>query len=417
MTRRRAIVWSVLAALLLMIPLSLRWAGQPERVAGVIMDQVGDSLGLVITAGGSSEYRLRGHPTLVVRDIDVRQPGADTPLLRAERIHLSLPWSTIRARGAMLLAHRLEIDAPQLDLAALQRWQETRPPAAETRIPTLKNGLEIVRGRIVAADWTIDRIALALPSLAPDAPVAARLSGRLQSGTTTLPFDLQVALTRPSFDAGLGAAGMATTITPDWRLPMRMRLGGRLHDGDDGLGLDRLKVGANARHIADGSQSPFVYGLAGRLRYDSGQLTIAPMGLVIRGRDKIPSLDARGRFGWQQVVVLDLAGALAQWPEAWPALPAPIGQSDSALPFTLRYRGPVNLSGDTALELRRDATRFDSRFRLPDVLAWIEASAEGTPLPPIDGSLTTPVLEITGATLHDVQIEFDNDPEPEPDNG
>lgn len=416
MTRRRAIVWGALAALLLMIPLSLRWVGQPERVAGVIMDQMGESLGLEITAGGFSEYQLRGNPTLVVRDIDVRQPGADTPLLRAERIYLSLPWSTIRARGAVLLAHRLEIDTPQLDLDALQRWQETRPPAAETRIPTLKNGLQIVRGRIIGADWTIERIAVSMPSLAPDAPVAAQVSGRLQSGTTVLPFDLQVALTRPAFDAGLGAAGMATVITPDWRLPMRLRLGGRLHDGDDGLGLDRLKVGANARHIADGSQSPFVYGLAGRLRYQSGRLTIAPMGLVIRGRDKIPSLDARGRFAWQRDVTLDLDGALAQWPETWPALPAPIGQSESELPFTLRYRGPVNLSGDTALQLRRDTTRFDSRFRLPDVLAWIDAAAAGTPLPPIDGTLTTPVLEITGATLHDVQIHFENDPDPDPAN-
>lgn len=412
MTRRRAIVWGALAALLL-IPLILRWAGQPERVAGVIMDQLGESLGLEITAGGSSEYQLRGNPTLVVRDIDVRQPGAGTPLLRAQRIHLSLPWSTIRARGAVLLAHRLEIDAPQLDLDALQRWRATRPPVAETRVPTLKNGMKIVRGRIIGADWTIERIAVSLPSLAPDAPVAAHVSGRVQTGTTALPFDLQVALTRPAFDAGLGAAGMTTVITPQWRLPMRLRLGGRLHDGDDELGLDRLKVGANARHIAEGSQSPFVYGLAGRLRYQSGRLAITPMGLVIRGRDNIPSLDARGRFAWQQDVALDLDGALAQWPEIWPALPAPIGQSESRLPFKLRYRGPVNLSGDTALQLHRDTTHFDSRFRLPDVLAWIDAAAGGTPLPPIDGTLTTPVLEITGATLHGVHIQFENDPDPE----
>lgn len=413
MTRRRAIALGALAALLLIFPLGLYWIAQPERVAGVIMGQLGESLDLEITAGGSSEYWLRGNPALVVRDIEVRQPGADTPLLRAERIYLSLPWSTIRARGAELVADRLEIDAPQLDLDALQHWRETRPPAAETRVPTLKNGLEIVRGRVIGGDWTIDRIAVSLPSLAPDAPVAAQVSGRLQTVTTALPFDLHVALTRPAFDAGLGASGMATVRTPDWRLPMRLRLGGRLHDGDDGLGLDRLKVGANARHIAEGSQSPFVYGLAGRLRYDSGQLTIAPMGLVIRGRDKIPSLDAQGAFAWQQDVALDLDGALTQWPETWPELPAPIGQSDSELPFTLRYRGPVDLSGDTALQLRRDATRFDSRFRLPEVLAWIDAAAGPTPLPPIDGELTTPVLEITGATLHDVQIQFENDPAPD----
>ena len=82
--------------------------------------------------------------------------------------------------------------------------------------------------------------------------------------------------------------------------------------------------------------------------------------------------------------------------------------SNSPLPFVLDYSGAANLSGDTALQLRRDATRFDGRFRLPDVLAWIEAAADGSPLPPIDGRLTTPVLEITGATLHGVEITFDD---------
>lgn len=408
MTRRRAIAWIVLAALLLMIPLGLYWLGQPERVAGVILDEVGDSLGLEITASGASGYRLRGHPQLVVRDIEVRQPGADAPLLRAKRILLSLPWSTIRARGDELIAHRLEVDAPRLDLQALQRWRETRPPADVPRVPTLKDGLRIVRGRVIGSGWTLDNLDLSLPSLAPDDPVKATSAGRLQAGTTAVPFDLQVALTRPAFDAGLGVAGTATIIAPDWRMPMRLTLGGRLHDGADGLGLDRFKLGAHAQHVADGAHSPFVYGLAGRLRYRDGRLSIAPLGLVVRGQDSIPTLDAAGAFAWQQDIALDIDGTLPRWPDAWPALPPPIGQSDSPLPFALRYRGPLNLSGDTTLRLRRDATRFDARFRLPDMLAWIDAAASGTPLPPIDGSLTTPVLEITGATLQGVEIQFDD---------
>ncbi|MBA2238634.1 MAG: hypothetical protein H0W24_08065 [Lysobacter sp.] len=409
MTRRRAIVWIALAALLLMIPLSLRWLGQPERVAGVILDELGDSLGLEITAGGDSGYRLRGTPQLVVRDVDVRQPGADTPLLRAERVLLSLPWSTIRARGAELSAQRLEIDAPQLDLQALERWRETRPPAAEPRVPTLQNGLRIVRGRVIASGWTLEGLELALPSLAPAEPVTAAASGRLQAGTTAVPFDLRIALTQPAFDAGLGAAGTASIVTPGWRLPMRLKLGGRLHEGEDGWGLDRFKLGAHARHVDGDAQTPFVHGLAGRLRYRDGRLAIAPLGLVVRGQDSIPTLDSKGAFAWQQDVTLDLDGTMPAWPDAWPALPPPIGQSDSALPFALRYRGPLNLSGDTALQLRRDATRFDARFRLPHVLAWIDAAASGTPLPPIDGRLTTPRLEIAGATLHGVDIQFDDE--------
>ena len=407
MSRRRVIAGAI-AALFLILALSVRWVGQPERVTALILDRIGDSLGLEITARGGSEYRLRGTPMLVVHGLDVRQPGAGVALLRAERAYLSLPWSTIRARGAELTVQRVELDAPVLDLTALQRWRATRPPAEEVRIPTLEDGLEIVRGRVIGDGWSIDRLALSLPFLAADAPVAAHLGARLRSGGTTVPFDLRVALTRPGFTAGLGAAGMATVATESWRMPMRLKLGGRLHDGDDGLGLDRLKLGANARYIAGESQTPFVHGLAGQLRYREGRLTIAPMGLVIRGRDRIPTLDARGAFAWQGDVALQLAGAIARWPDAWPALPPPIGQSNSPLPFVLDYSGAANLSGDTALQLRRDATRFDGRFRLPDVLAWIEPAADGSPLPPIDGRLTTPVLEITGATLHGVEITFDD---------
>lgn len=408
MTRRRAIAWGALAALLVLLALGLRWAGQPERVAGLILDRAGAALGLEITASGTSQYRLRGTPLLVVRDLDVREPGASSAMLRAERAYLSLPWSTIRARGADLRVRRIELDAPQLDVAALQRWLARRPRAAETRIPTLSEGLQIVRGRVLGAGWSIDAITLALPSLAPDDAVAAQLSGRLHSGGTAVPFDLHVALTRPAMDAALGAVGMATVATSNWRLPMRLKLSGRLHTGADGFGIDRFKLGAHARHIVGDSQAPFVLGLAGKLRYRDGRFTIAPLGLVIRARDAIPTLDASGAFAWRDDIALQLDGTIAKWPQAWPALPAPIGQSASPLPFVLDYRGNADLSGRTALQLRRDATRFDSRFRLPDVLAWTQAAAGGTPLPPIDGTLTTPQLKISGATLYGVEIEFDD---------
>lgn len=411
MSRRRAIALGAIAALFLLLALSLRWVAQPERVAGLVLGELGQALGLEITSSGSSQYRLRGRPMLLVRDLDVRQAGASRALLRAERAYLSLPWSTIRARGADRTVQRVELDAPELDLAALQRWRATRPPAEEVRIPTLADGLQIVRGRVIGGGWSIERIALSLPFLAPDEAVKAHASAQWRSGATTLPFDLRVALTRPSFDAGFGAAGMATVVTETWRMPMRLTLSGRLHDGIDGLGLDRFKLGANARHVAGESQTPFVYGLAGQLRYRDGRLTIAPLGLAVRGRDRIPTLDARGTFAWQGDIALDLAGAIAQWPEAWPVLPPPIGQSDAALPFVLGYRGPANLAGDTSLQLRRDTTRFDGRFQLPDVLAWIDAASDATPLPPIDGRLTTPTLEISGATLQGVEITFEDAPE------
>jgi hypothetical protein len=58
--------------------------------------------------------------------------------------------------------------------------------------------------------------------------------------------------------------------------------------------------------------------------------------------------------------------------------------------------------------LQRDETRFAGRFRLADVTAWINADAGGSPLPPLDGRLTTPALEVSGAQLQGVEVEVDD---------
>src|SRR5690606_39744052 len=105
-------------------------------------------------------YSLRGTPTLVVRDLVARQPGAAEPVLRAGRVYLSLRWSTLRSRGADLTLERVELDAPRLDLGALQRWRASRPPSGEVRIPTLTGGLHVVRGEVIGAGWSVDRIAI-----------------------------------------------------------------------------------------------------------------------------------------------------------------------------------------------------------------------------------------------------------------
>lgn len=410
-TRRR---WRLIiakgagAALLLMFMLSLNWMTRPSQVAALILERVGDALGLQVSSSGAAEYNLRGTPRLVVRDVVARQPGTDVPLLTAERVYLSLPWSTIRARGEDLTVRRVELDAPRLDVAALQRWRDSRPPSEEVRIPTLTDGLRIVRGEVIGDGWSIDRVGVDLPSLQPEHPVAARLGGRFANGDTSVPFDLQLALTRPALDAGLGAAGIATVATPDWRMPMQLQSSGRLHDGDDGFGLDAFKLGAGARYLGSDRALPFTYGVAGPLRYRDGRFTIVPLGAVLRGEGVVPRLDAHGAFAWEGALGLRLDGTLATWPDAWPTLPPPLARSDAPMPFVLDYLGPANLSGRTDLQLRRDETRLDARFRLPRVLEWLDQIALGTPVPPLDGRLSTPRIEISGATLEGVEIQFDD---------
>lgn len=405
-TPRRRIALLVLVLALLAMGSLVRWASRPQQVADLVLSQTGRGLGLQITAKGVSEYRLRGVPQIVLRDVEARMAGDATPVLRAERILLSVPWTTLRSRGRDLVIHRVEIDAPQLDLPALQRWQATRLPTARTRVPRLTDGLAIRRGRIDAGRWRVEAIDTDLPGLAPDRPVRGHLRGRVVATGTTLPFDLRATLTEPADGAGLGLAGTATVQRPGWQLPLDLVLRGIPRTADR-LALDRFALGARARYEAGGTRLPFVFGAAGALRYDRG-VVLSPLGLAVRRGGVIPTLDAAGRLAWGDRLELGLDGRLARWPGAWPTLPAPLGTPNRPLPFTLAYAGAVDLSGPAELALRDGATRFDARFRLPRVLAWIDASGRGTPLPPLDGRLATPRLEIPGATLHGVEIELED---------
>lgn len=401
---RRRTAWLVVV---LLIVVSLRWVSQPSQVAGLILGRVGAALGLEFSASGASEYRLRGTPMLEVRDLVVREPGAHAPLLRAGRVYLALPWSTIRAGGADLTVERVELDAPQLDVEALRHWLASRPPSqAPVRIPTLTRGLHAARGRVAGAGWSIDDIDLSFPSLQPDRPVRGRVAGRVTSGATRVPFDLYATLKRVSADAALGLSGTASIETASGSLPMLATVSARLHDDEDGLGLDRIRLSANARYVSGGTQRPFALGLAGTLRFRDGVLRVEPLGAATRGAGSVPTLDAGGGFSLGDVLALQLKGKLYAWPQGWPALPPPLGQSRSPLPFALDYRGSSDLSGATALHLQRDDARFEGQFRLPALIDWIDAK-NAPLLPPLTGRLAVPTLEVSGATLEGVEITID----------
>ena len=340
MQRRRILrILLVLAVLVLLAGLALRYVLEPQRATRFLLDRVGTALNLEITASGSTEYRLRGTPTLVLRDVIAREPGAHAPLLRADRIFLSLPWSTVRARGAVLAATRIELDAPVLDLAALQHWLATRPPSTPTRMPSLSEGIRIRDGVLQADGWRLQGLQADLPSFAPGVPSPLNLRGV-------------------------------------YRNP------------------------------------PVEFELSGQFGWYAGTWRLAPARVSMRGRgdpatDPVPPIEAQGELAFGERLQLRLAGDIANWPAAWPALPEPLGSSRSPMSFQLRYDGALDLRDIAQLQLQRDATSFDGRFRLHEVLAWIDAGG-ANPLPPIDGSLRTPRLDIAGAELHGIEIEMDS---------
>lgn len=424
--RRTARILLAIALVLLVLLLALRFALQPERATRFLLSRVGATLGLEITASGAAEYRLRGTPTLVIRDVVAREPGAAEPLLTADRILLSLPWSTIRARGAVLAAERLELDAPVLRLDALQHWLSTRPPSEAPRFPTLEKGLQVRNGTIRSggdADWRIAGLDVALPYLAPDAPLQAHLAGRFEAPPTRVPFDLALALRRAGAlvdakPAGAAVVGRIAVDGGDWRLPAHVRASGPflLREGDVFVGPLTAGIGAQYHSKDSGSRdsaTPFALGAHGPLQVVDGALSLAPVNVVLQGRgeppstDLIPSATASGRIALDDALELGLDGTVARWPQAWPALPEPLGRPDGPVQVAIDYRGPAAFDGIVRLRAAHRATRFDGRFRIAGITRWLETDLSN-PLPPIDGSARTPVLEIAGARLEGVEIEVDD---------
>ena len=398
--------WLVAIALLLAtILLAAYWASRPQRLSGFIVGRIADALDLEITAAGASEYRLRGTPRLVLRDVVARRPG-DAPLLRADRIDIALPWATVGARGTDLTFQRVELDAPRLDVPALQRWLATRPPS-ERRTLTLADGLRIRDGSIANDDWRIDAIAVDLPTLRAGQPVRARIRGRYADPPTAIPFDLAVALQRPDNDAGLGVVGTMTVERTEWRMPARVSLSGPLHLGGDDLRITPARVSIAARYRSGDTHLPFALGLHGPLQFDEATWSFAPVGVALRGDGAIPDLDARGALALGRRLVVQLQGHLRDWPDAWPSLPPPIGTSHSPLPFALDYVGNPALEDAASLHLARDAATFDGRFRLPEVLGWLDAP-QGSPIPPLQGHVIAKTIEISGAKLEGVDVRFDD---------
>ena len=406
-TRRpRRFGWLLaLVVVLVLVAIAVAILSRPPLATRLLLGAVGNMLGLQVTAT-SGDYRLRGTPMIDVHGLVAREPGATKPLLRADRVVLSLPWSTIRSRGGELTIDRIELQRPVVDMPSLQHWLQRRPPA-KTRIPTLTRGLQVTDGTLVADAWTINGIALELPALAPGRPVAASLVGRYRSAGLQVPFALHAVLSGPASDAVIGIAGSIAPARADWRMPAYIVLSGKLQPIGGGWELRRTRVQASARYETSSDQLPFALGIAGTLQQRAGRLALSPAAIATRGQGLVPELDARGEATLATTLHLQLAGMLQAWPERWPQLPSPLDRSHSPLPFHLAYDGRPDVSGTAMLQLSRGDVRFDGRFRPVDVAAWTTAGTEN-PLPPLDGHLVAPRIDIAGATLQGVDLTLDD---------
>lgn len=411
MKRRSAIALIVVVLLLLATALALRWAMRPQTLGPHMLALAGRELGLEISAG-KFDYRLRGAPQLVARAVSARVPGAEAPLLEAERVFISVPWSTLRARGTDLTVSRIELDAPRLRLQPFLQWWSQRPPG-DGRLPTLVEGLLIERGHVDAEGWSLHGLTVDVPHFASDARVRGAVRGSWQAASFEVPFAVRVSMTRPLIGSGLGIAGTATLRADGWQLGNHFALSTRpdaAPSGAPGFKLQRLRLSSASRYESPVTTQRFALGLAAEGAFADGAISLAPAALALRGQGLVPDLDGLGHLVWSDALVVDLAGDIRQWPAAWPALPPPVGDVDGPLPFRLHHAGPPGLSEPVQLEIARGEAHFEGSVRVPEIPAWLEAIDSGTPLPPLQGRLRTPRINVGDASLHGVEVIFEDEP-------
>jgi hypothetical protein len=181
-----------------------------------------------------------------------------------------------------------------------------------------------------------------------------------------------------------------------------------LHVGD-GWQLRYARLATASRYASGKTSLPFTAGIAGTLRSVATRVAFEPVAVVVHGAGAIPDLTAMGRASLSNVLALQLAGMLPAWPSGWPELPAPINTSKSPMPFALQYDGRADLSDIATLHLGRDATTFDGRLRPIAFANWIQAGLTGSPIPPLNGRMSTPRLDIAGAQLQGVDVIISDD--------
>src|SRR5690606_12476136 len=103
-----------------------------------------------------------------------------------------------------------------------------------------------------------------------------------------------------------------------------------------------------------------------------------------------------------------LDGHIGRWPAEWSALPPPLGASQQPLALSARYLGAMDFSAPLALRVERDDLHFDGHLDVPGLVAWASAMDRGSLLPPLSGRLEADAMEISGARLEGVSIEFED---------
>lgn len=167
----------MLAAVLLMLLGTVYTLLQPERFSSMLQAQA-QAAGLELHLASPASPSLFPRPAIDLHGITVNAIDANVPILLAARGQLALPWRALFGRETVI--SRLQIDAPRVDLDALQAWlgqHSLHTSDAPLSIPSIDAGISIDRGSLVRGDQVLlSNMALETGSLRPGKPFPLTLA-------------------------------------------------------------------------------------------------------------------------------------------------------------------------------------------------------------------------------------------------
>ncbi|MEI7035908.1 AsmA family protein [Fulvimonas yonginensis] len=182
----------VLLAGLLVLLVTVYLLLQPQRFTVLLQSQAAKA-GLDLSLASPATPTLFPRPALELEGLTLTAQGASMPILLAARGRLALPWRTLF--GGPTAISRLEIDAPRVDLDALQAWLSSLPSGSSgtPAIPRIDTGVRIARGTLVRSNHLLLRdFALDAGSLLSGEPFPLLVSAKDAAG---IPMQLRLTAT------------------------------------------------------------------------------------------------------------------------------------------------------------------------------------------------------------------------------
>lgn len=151
--QRWPFVLVAIALLLVAGALAIRQFVRPEKLTALLVNEVHTRLGAQLELGGDVRFGFWPGLRVELPNAVLRGKPADQPFLTTKSIEVAIPWRSLWADT--LVIEKVELDAPKLDLDALNEWLKTLPEthgSADFRVAVDAHDGQLVRGTTRIAD-------------------------------------------------------------------------------------------------------------------------------------------------------------------------------------------------------------------------------------------------------------------------